>query len=162
MITPEIEQATTWTAVIGVEPVVILLPRLRVVHIAESGALVTADAWTAAVRAHGARPMLDMAFAGGPVPGWLVTLEKDMTAARITGPAGLGEIYAGELAADPDWRQQVTQLHHTGAGLVVITGTTERLDPDAALEMMEAERAVWVRAHTALVPGEPRPVGGRT
>ncbi len=41
---PEIEQATTFTAVIAAEPVLILLPRMRAVNIAESGTLVTADA----------------------------------------------------------------------------------------------------------------------
>ncbi|WP_433717425.1 hypothetical protein ACQP2U_43835 (plasmid) [Nocardia sp. CA-084685] len=150
-LTPEIEQAVTFTAVIGSTPVVILLPRFRSVQIAPSGVLVTADAWTSAVRAHGARPMLDLEFAGDPVPGWLVSLAEDMTTVRIMGPTGLGEVYAGELVSDVEWRQQVEQLHRTGAGLVVVTGTAERLDPDAALEMMESERAVWVRSRTALV-----------
>ncbi|WP_280392782.1 hypothetical protein [Nocardia wallacei] len=147
---PPIEQATTYTAIIAGVPVVILLPRLRSVHIAEDGALVTGDAWTTAVTAHGAQPLTDLEFAAAPAPGWLVTLAADMTTAAIAGPAGLGEIYAGELVAEPKWRELVEQLHRDGAGLVVITGTAERMDPEAALEMMEAERAVWVRARMAL------------
>ncbi|WP_280405279.1 hypothetical protein [Nocardia brasiliensis] len=147
---PEIEQATIFTAVIGAEPVVIVLPRFRNVHIAESGELVTADAWTSAVSAHGARPMRAVEFAAGPLPGWLVTLAQDMTTVQIMGPADLGELVAGELAATPDWRQMAVLNHRTGAGLVVITGTAERMDGEAALEMMESERAVWVRADTAL------------
>ena len=155
--TPEIEQATTWTAVIGAEPVVILLPRVRGVHIEpSSGALVSADAWTTAVTEHGARPMRDLEFAADPAPDWLITLSADMTTAgtttaRITGPAGLGEIYTGELVADPDWRRQVADRHE--ASLVLITGTAERMTPQAALEMMEAERAVWVRATLVFVFG---------
>ncbi|MGY4102011.1 hypothetical protein ACW2Q0_21045 [Nocardia sp. R16R-3T] len=147
---PEIEQATIFTAVIGAEPVVIVLPRFRSLHIAESGELVTADAWTSAVSAHGAVPLLDIEFAAGPVSGWLVTFAQDMTAVQILGPPGLGELVAGELAASVDWRQKAELNHHTGAGLVVITGTAQRMDGEAALEMMESERAVWVRAHTAL------------
>lgn len=147
---PEIEQATTYTAILGSTPAVILLPRVRTVHIAPSGALMTADAWTSAVRAAGAMPMTDLTFTAGPVPGWLVTLAEDMTSVRIAA-AELGEIFVGELVGDADWRRQVAQLHRTDSGLVVVTGTPERLDPDAALEMMESERAVWVRANTALV-----------
>lgn len=147
---PPIEQVTTYTGIIGSTPVVILLPRCRSVHIATDGALVTADAWTAAVSAHGARPMLDLAFTGEVAPGWLVTLTEDMTTASITGPADLGEIYAGSLVCDAGWRRQVEQLRRIGAGLVVVTGTAEGLDLEAAMEMMENERAVWVRAELAL------------
>ncbi|WP_280336067.1 hypothetical protein [Nocardia wallacei] len=147
---PLIEQATTYTAVIADVPVVIVLPRMRSIHIAESGALVTGDAWTDAVIAHGAQPMTDMEFAGGLTPGWTVTLTADMTTATITGPARLGEIYTGELVADPTWRELAGQLHRDGAGLPVITGTAEQMSPDGALEMMEQERAVWVRARTML------------
>ncbi|MBH0780371.1 hypothetical protein [Nocardia bovistercoris] len=149
---PEIEQATTYTAVIVGEPVVILLPRMRATLIAESGALVSADAWTAAVTRHGAVPMLDLGFAADPVPGWSIVLDRAMTAARITGPAGLGEIYTGALEAAPDWRHRVAQRHRDGGGLVVITGRADRMDPEAAQEMMEQERAVWIR--TRLVLGD--------
>ena len=147
---PEIEQATTYTAIIGTTPVVIVLPRFRGVHIAESGALVTADAWTTALLAHGARPMHDLEFSGDPAPGWTVTIGAGVATARITGPAGLGIVYDGELEADTAWREQVAGLHHLGAGLVVISGTAEQPTADAALEMMEAERAVWLRAATTL------------
>jgi hypothetical protein len=143
---PEIEQATTFTAVIGETPVVILLPRFRSVHITATGALVTEDAWTSAVRAHGAEPMLDLEFAAGPAAGWLVTLAGDMTAARITGPAALGVVYEGELVYEGQWRRRVEHDLRTAAGLVVVTGTAEGMDPDAALEMMEQGRASWVRA----------------
>lgn len=146
---PPIEQATTYTAVIAGVPVVILLPRMRSVHIAEDGALVTGDAWTAAVTAYGAQPMTDLAFAGGLTPGWTVTLAEDMTAVTIAGP-GLGEIFTGGLVAEPSWRELVEQLHRDGAGLVVITGTAEQTSPERALEMMEADRAVWVCAHLVL------------
>jgi hypothetical protein len=150
MATPEIEQATTYTAIIGTTPVVILLPRMRATLIAESGALVTADAWTTALLEHGAQPMRDTEFVGDPAPDWRVTLDQHMATALIMGPPGLGEIYAGELVADTEWRRQVAQRHHEGEGLVVITGTAEQQTPGAALEMMETERAVWVRAATAL------------
>ncbi|WP_216915235.1 hypothetical protein [Nocardia noduli] len=146
MSTPEIEQATTFTAIIGTTPVVIVLPRMRAVQIAESGALVTADAWTTALLKHSAQPMRDTDFVGDPAPGWTATIGPRVTTVRITGPAGLGEIYSGELQADPTWRERVAGLHHIGAGLVVVSGTAAQLTPDAALEMMEAERAVWVRA----------------
>ncbi|WP_040713315.1 hypothetical protein [Nocardia takedensis] len=147
---PEIEQATTFTAIIGSTPVVIVLPRFRSVHIAESGALVTADAWTTALLEHGAVPMRDLDFLGDPVPGWTVTIGAGVATARITGPAGLGVVYEGELEADAAWRERVAGLHHIGAGLVVISGTAEQPTADAALEMMEQERAVWIRAATAL------------
>ncbi|MBB5918966.1 hypothetical protein BJY24_007899 [Nocardia transvalensis] len=147
---PPIEQATTYTAVIGSDPVLIVLPRMRSVHIAPSGELAAADAWTAAVTAHGAMPMTDAEFAHQVTPGWLVTIAKAMTTATIAGPPGLGEIYTGALEADRRWRQLVEQLHQDGGGLVVITGTADRMEPEAALEMMEAERAVWVRARTTL------------
>ncbi|MBF6548892.1 hypothetical protein [Nocardia brasiliensis] len=150
MTVPEIEQARTWTAVIGTEPVVILLPRLRGVLIAESGALVSADGWTTAWRDHGAQPMTDMLFESAATPGWSVTLTDAFTRARIAGPDGLGGIYTGELAADPQWCRQVEQRGRAGVGLVVISGTAEQLDPDAALAMMEAGRAVWVRAALSL------------
>lgn len=64
-----------------------------------------------------------------------------MTTARIGGPAGLGEIYAGQLGADADWCRQVEQQHYAGEGLVVVTGAAERLDMEAAWEIMEAQRA---------------------
>ncbi|WP_331764107.1 hypothetical protein OG225_43425 (plasmid) [Nocardia sp. NBC_01377] len=150
MATPEIEQATTFTAIIGTTPVVILLPRMRATLVAESGALVTADAWTTALLEHGAQPMRDTDFLGDPAPGWTVAIGPRVATVRISGPAGLGEIYDGELHADPTWRERVAGLHHLGAGLVVVSGTAEQLTPDAALEMMEAERAVWIRAATAL------------
>uniref|UniRef100_UPI003F491591 hypothetical protein n=1 Tax=Nocardia sp. CA-095871 TaxID=3239971 RepID=UPI003F491591 len=151
MATPEIEQATTFTAVIAATPVLIVLPRMRATLIAASGALVTADAWTTALLEHGARPMRDTDFLGDPTPGWTVTIGAGLTTVRISGPAGLGEIYDGELAADTTWRERVADLHHIGAGLVVISGTADQLTPDAALEMMESERAVWVRSHTVSV-----------
>ncbi|MEV0713001.1 hypothetical protein [Nocardia aurea] len=150
MHTPEIEQATAFTAVIGTTPVVIVLPRMRAALIAESGALVTADAWIAALTEHGAQPMRDTDFVGDPAPGWTVTIGRGLTAVRITGPAGLGEIYDGGLEADTAWRERVAGLHHIGAGLVVISGTADSTTPDAALEMMETERAVWIRAATEL------------
>jgi hypothetical protein len=151
MVTPEIEQATTWTAIVGTTPVLIVLPRIRATLIAKSGALVTADAWTTALLEHGARPMRDTEFLGDPTPGWTVTIGPGLTTVRISGPAGLGEIYGGELVADTTWRERVAGLHHIGAGMVVISGTADQMTPDAALEMMESERAVWVRSHAVLV-----------
>ncbi|WP_216915444.1 hypothetical protein [Nocardia noduli] len=150
MATPEIEQAMTWTAVIGTTPVVIVLPRFRSVHIAESGTLATADAWTTALTEHGAQPMRDTDFLGDPAPGWTVTIGAGVTTVRITGPTGLGEIYSGGLEADTQWRERVAGLHHIGTGLIVISGTADQLTPDAALEMVEAEHAVWIRATTEL------------
>ncbi len=38
--------------------------------------------------------MLDIDFVGDPAPGWTVTIDQDLTTARITGPGGLGEIYS--------------------------------------------------------------------
>jgi hypothetical protein len=84
------------------------------------------------------------------VPGWRVTFAQEMTAVQVMGPADLGELVTGELVASADWRQKAKLNHRTGAGLVVITGTARRMDGEAALEMMESERAVWVRAYTAL------------
>ncbi|MGN2642512.1 hypothetical protein ACTD5D_41325 [Nocardia takedensis] len=150
MATPEIEQATTFTAIIGSTPVVIVLPRVRATVIAESGALVTADAWTTELLTHGAQPMRDTDFTGDPAPGWTVTIGAGAATARITGPTGLGEIYNGELHADATWRERVAGLPHIGAGLVVISGTADHPTPDAALEMMEREQAVWIRARTTL------------
>ncbi|WP_040712131.1 hypothetical protein [Nocardia takedensis] len=157
MATPEIEQATTFTATIGATPVIIVLPRLRAVHIAESGGLVTGDAWTTALLAHGARPMRDTDFRGEPASDWTVTLGPGMATARISGPPGLGEIYDGELHADTGWCERVAGMHHLGMGLVVISGAAESMTADGALEMMEAERAVWVRATTAVEWPSPRP-----
>ena len=94
--------------------------------------------------------MRDTDFVGDPAPGWTVTIGRGLTAVRITGPAGLGEIYDGGLEADTAWRERVAGLHHIGAGLVVISGTADQLTPVAALEMMEAERAVWIRTATEL------------
>ncbi|WP_405180964.1 hypothetical protein OG225_07170 [Nocardia sp. NBC_01377] len=150
MRTPDIEQAITFTAIIGSTPVVIVLPRFRSVHIAESGALVTVDAWTTALLEHGAQSMLDTDFLGDPTPGWTAAIGPGVTTVRITGPAGLGEIYSGELEADTAWRERVAGLHHIGAGLVVISGTADSTTPDAAQEMMESERAAWIRAATVL------------
>ncbi len=147
---PEIEQVTTFTAIIGSTPVVIVLPRVRATVIAESGALVTADAWTTALLAHGAQPMRDIEFHDDPAAGWTITIGAGLTAVRISGPAGLGDIYDGELVADTAWRERVAGLHHLGAGLVVISGTVAHPTPDAALEMMEQDRAVCVRVATAL------------
>ncbi|MCX4099133.1 hypothetical protein [Nocardia sp. alder85J] len=128
-------------------PVLIVLPRFRSVHIAPDGGLVSADGWTSKVCEHGARPMVDLEFVGGPEPGWRVALDAGAAGVRVTGPAGLGEMFAGELVCEPDWWRQVELDHRAGLGLVVVTGTA-RTDPDAALEMMEAGRAVWVRART--------------
>ncbi|WP_216917966.1 hypothetical protein [Nocardia noduli] len=151
MATPEIEQATAFTAVIGTEPVAVVLPRFLSVPMAESGALVTADAWIAALTEHGAQLMRDTDFLGDPAPGWTVAIGPAVTTVRINGPAGLGEIYEGELQAETKWRERVAGLHHIDAGVVVIiSGRADQLSPDAALDMLESGRAVWVRAHTTL------------
>ncbi|WP_157978427.1 MULTISPECIES: hypothetical protein [Nocardia] len=159
MATPEIEQATTFTAIIGTTPVIIVLSRFRSVHIAESGTLFTADAWTTALLEHGAQPMLDTDFLGDPAQDWTDIIGPGLTPVRVTGPAGLGEIYSGGVEADTAWRERVAGLHHIGAGLVVISGPADQPTPDAAQQMMESERRMDPRPDSAdqLVDGLLRP-----
>ncbi|MCX4099225.1 hypothetical protein [Nocardia sp. alder85J] len=143
---PEIEHLVIHTAIVGTTPVVILLPRVRSVHIAPTGALVTSDAWTDEFRARGAVPLRDMAFAGARTPGWRITVDAGLSAIRIAGPAGLGVVGAGELVSDPSWRRAVERDLRDRGGLVVVTGTAQSTEPEAAVEMMEQDRAVWIRA----------------
>ncbi|MGW4365759.1 hypothetical protein ACWEKT_08940 [Nocardia takedensis] len=148
MATPENEQPAAHTAIVGTTAVVIVLPRST--YIAPSDAPATADAWTSALLDNGAQPLRGNDFPGNPTPGWTVTIGPGVTTVRITGPAALGDLYEGELPAETSWRDRVAGMHHLGMGLVVISGTADSPTMDGVLEMMKAERAVWVRARTAL------------
>ncbi|ATL72514.1 hypothetical protein CRH09_39775 (plasmid) [Nocardia terpenica] len=146
---PDIDEADLFAATIADEPVLILLPRFTVTQINEDGALVAADAFEAAIRAHGARPLTNLPFVGGPVPDWVVSI--DTTAGvRITGPGVMGEVYDGSLPpVNAAWIGQVAENQQHGRGIVVITGAAASA-PAAFLDMIAEGRASWVRAAVEL------------
>lgn len=139
---PAIEEVSVFAFVLADEPVLIVIPHVIGSMISEDGALLAADAFESAVRAHGARPLLDLDFLGAPVPGWMTLFDPETTAVRITGPGLVGNLFDGTLPTSAAWRQRVAENSHRG--LVVITGSTAPT-PDDALEMIDAGRASWIR-----------------
>ena len=140
---PNIDESDLFAATIAAEPVLILLPRFTVTSLDVDGNPAASDAFEAAVRAHGAQAMTELAFPGGPAPGWSATITA--AEARITGPGIVGEIYTGSTpAVSAEWFAAVADSQRCGRGIVVITGAAAS-NPDAALEMIEAGRASWVR-----------------
>ncbi|MGW4354605.1 hypothetical protein ACWELJ_21250 [Nocardia sp. NPDC004582] len=141
---PAIEQADLFAGTIAAQPVLILLPRFMVKMLDEDGKPSASDVFEAAVRAQGAQPMRDMSFLGGPVAGWAVSITA--TEVRITGPGIVGELYRGSLpTVEPKWLTAVAREQQRGRGIVVITGAAASTS-EAALDMIEAGRASWVRA----------------
>lgn len=149
---PDIEEADLLAAIIIGEPVLILLPRWGVTTIREDGTLAAADAFAAAIHAHGASPLTDLPFTGEPVTDWTATIDTT-TGARITGPGAVGEVYTGSLPpATGEWLAQAADNQQHGHGIVVITGTANPT-PDAALDMIAEGHASWVRASVRLHTG---------
>jgi len=129
--------------------------RVAQVHEA-SGELVIDDAFVAAARAHGARPMTDLGFHGDPVPGWSVRLAPGTGDLRINGPGVIGVLYEGRLTLHAEWLRLITENQRRERGLVLITGTAAGTDSDAALAMIAAGRASWFRCPVELIGPENR------
>lgn len=147
---PGIEDAETFAVIFDNEPAVIVLARHRATLIAADGALVAEDALTEAVRAHGARPMIDLAFDAAPARGWQAHLDTDAARLHIATPAHQA-LYQGTLHADPRWHQLIAANAAEGRGLVVITGSAPA-NHDAALDMIEQGRASWIRIPLEISP----------
>ncbi|MGW4125207.1 hypothetical protein [Nocardia sp. NPDC004711] len=60
-------------------------------------------------------------------------------------------LHDGDLMCEPSWYQQVGECQREGRGLVVITGTAAPTET-AALEMIAAGLASWVRVQIELTP----------
>lgn len=140
-VAPELDDAHVLAAVFA-EPVLIVLPRFTVTLVHRDGGLVAADAFEAAVRRSGARPVTDLTFPPVPAAGWTTAVDMAAGGVRVTGPANVGTIYDGDLDATAEWRQRVTGQRE--AGLVVVTGSAAPV-PEAVMEMIENGRASWVR-----------------
>lgn len=147
---PEIDDAAIYPATIGDTLVVIVLPRFRSVQMTGDGVLLTADAWTTRLRAHGARPLTSPDFPGGIDAGWSVTFTAAASSVAIDGPGDLAGLFSGTLDFDPAWQRDYTRVHQTGRGLVVVTGTAAELSPAGAQDMLAHDRALWIRAQTHL------------
>lgn len=147
---PSVEDVDLLAATIVAEPVLILLPRTAVTQIGEDGTLVADDVFENALCAHGARPVTDTAFSSPPLPNWLVSIDTATAAVRITGPSDLGDLYVGSLpGVNSAWLGQVADNQQCGRGIVLITGFAAPTS-DAALAMIAAGRASWVRARVEL------------
>lgn len=155
---PGIDEGTVFAVILDDTPVLILLPRFSLTRLDDNSTPHATDEFEDAVRAHGARPLIDLEFPGEPTPGWRASVDAGTARARITGPNSLGPVYDGRLDAHPSWHHRVNEnrrLHH---GLVVITGSAPPT-PDAALDMIATGRASWVR--TSLEPSRPLPETNR-
>lgn len=152
---PQVEEATVHAMRMAGEPVLVMVTPVRVAQVHEaSGELVTDDAFAAAVRAHGAQPMTDLGFHGDPVPGWSVQLAPGTGDLRITGPGVIAVLYEGSLTPHAEWLHLIAENQRHDRGLVLITGTAAGSDPDAALAMIAAGRASWLRCPVELTgPG---------
>ncbi|WP_280488839.1 hypothetical protein [Nocardia farcinica] len=146
---PEIEEADLLAAIIGDDPVLILLPRFKITQVDQTGRLLTGDAFEAAMHANGARRLSTLDFRAGPIPGWLVAIDAVAGRVQITGPGTVGTVYDGELVFQDLWHQRVVAAA-SHQGLVLITGSSAAT-PEAALDMIAAGRASWVRAAVELV-----------
>jgi hypothetical protein len=141
---PEITEASIYAAILGDEPVLLLLPRFALAQIAADGGLVTGDGLDSAMRARGAVSMIDWEFAGTPVPGWHAVRDESAATLRITGPDGTA-CYDGSLDTNTQWQELVVQR---GRGVVVIACSAAT--PEAALDELAAGRACWVRVPITL------------
>lgn len=141
----DIDDGTVFAVILDDTPVLIVLPRFSANRLDDDGRPCVADMFEDAVRANGARPLVDLEFPGDPAPGWLVSVDAAAESVRITGPEALGSVFDGGLDAHASWHQRVDENRRHRRGLVVITGSAAPT-PDAALDMIATGRASWVRA----------------
>lgn len=129
------------------EPVLVLLPRYAMATIAPDGKLVTGDALDSDMRARGARPLVGTDYTAIPSPGWLAVHDTAAETLRITRPDG-AVAYDGTLSHHEQWNRLAAAVAQRTGGLVLITCSAAT--PQAALEMIEAGRALWLRVPAQL------------
>uniref|UniRef100_UPI003F491023 hypothetical protein n=1 Tax=Nocardia sp. CA-095871 TaxID=3239971 RepID=UPI003F491023 len=144
---PEIEDADILAAILGDEPVVVLLPRFAISHIAQDGQLVSADALESAMQARGAEPLTDLEFANEPIRGWRALLNIPAAHLRITTPDDIA-IYTGSLDCNDQWHRLLAENVRHGRGLVLITCSAATAE--TAVELINAGRANWIRVPVTL------------